>query len=45
MKEDDESGKGRGTCGESVSPREKDFSLTLEMTIRNHLKSSSLLVF
>ena len=22
MKEDDESGKGRGTCGESVSPRE-----------------------
>ena len=22
MKEDDESGKGRGACGESVSPRE-----------------------
>ena len=22
MKEDDESGTGRGTCGESVSPRE-----------------------
>ena len=41
MKEDDESGKGRGTCGESVSPREKDFSLTLEMTIRNRLMSSS----
>ena len=30
---------------ESSAANEKDFSLTLEMTIRNHLMSSSLPVF
>ena len=43
MKEDDESGKGRGTCGESVSPREtlikslSDFTLEILCIARNSL--------